>query len=145
MKRHCRPLVEIVVSLPYRSRYSFSPPISPSLFRHLGALGLDALAGKSARREFKSFDTKEKGRDFKYPLENIVVSAVYAVAPVRHSLFSPLSPSLHLAPRAVGLQARAFCFANGASSSNLPVKTKKDTDWCPFVLAEKERFELSIV
>ena len=39
------------------------------------------------------------------PLENIVVSGVYAVAPTRYSLFSPLSPSLHLAPRALGLQA----------------------------------------
>ena len=41
----------------------------------------------------------------KGPLENIVVSGVYAVAPTRYSLFSPLSPSLHLAPRALGLQA----------------------------------------
>ena len=33
--------------------------------------------------------------DLKGPLENIVVSGVYAVAPTRYSLFSPLSPSLY--------------------------------------------------
>ena len=44
----------------------------------------------------------------KGPLENIVVSGVYAVAPTRYSLFSPLSPSLHLALRALGLQAHSL-------------------------------------
>ena len=38
LKRRCRPLVEIVVSLPYRSRYSFSPPIPPSFLHPPGAL-----------------------------------------------------------------------------------------------------------
>ena len=39
------------------------------------------------------------------PLENIVASGAYAVARFRCSLFSPLSRSLHLAPRALTLQA----------------------------------------
>ena len=37
-----------------RSRYSFSPPISSSLHRPPGALGLNALAGYPAQKEFKA-------------------------------------------------------------------------------------------
>ena len=87
---------------PYRSRYSFSPPISPSLLRPPGALR--ALC----------------------PLENIVVSGVYAVAPTRYSLFSPLSPSLLLAPRAVGLQARAVCFAKRRVERKISTSQKEN-------------------
>jgi len=41
------------------------------------------------------------------PLENIVASGVFAVAHTRYSLFSPISPSLFLAPRALGFDALA--------------------------------------
>ena len=43
--------------VPYRSRYSFSPPISPSLHLALRALGLDALA---VPRQGSNLDFDEK-------------------------------------------------------------------------------------
>ena len=62
--------------------------------------------------------------DLKGPLENIVVSGVYAVAPTRCSLFSPLSPSLHLAPRALALQAHSLRPTLSAEGVNVQIPSR---------------------
>ena len=78
------------------------------------------------------------------PVENIVASCVFAVAPTRCSLFSPLSHSLYPPPAALVLQARAFCFANGASSSpHFDDKRKNRTDQLVYPVFWRRRRDLN--
>ena len=81
----------------------------------------------------------------KGPLENIVVSGVYAVAPTRYSLFSPLSPSLHLAPRALGLQAHSLRPTLSAEGVNVQIPSRsakrKQPKWVAFFLVAEVGFE----
>ena len=78
------------------------------------------------------------------PVENIVASCVFALAPTRCSLFSPLSHSLYPPPAALVLQARAFCFANGASSSpHFDDKRKNRTDQLVYPVFWRRRRDLN--
>ena len=60
------------------------------------------------------------------PVENIVASCVFAVAPTRCSLFSPLSHSLHRHLYALVLKAPAVCFAKRCieRKSSTSIKTR---------------------
>ena len=74
------------------------------------------------------------------PLVEIVVSGVYAVAPTRYSFSPPISRSLYPPPAAVALDALA---GEPARFKSLSAKRKSTAIAVLFVLAEKERFELS--
>ncbi len=66
------------------------------------------------------------------PLENIVVSGVFAIAHTRHSLFSPFSHSLYPPPAAVVLKAPTGTVA--LTNSNLD-----------FVINKRRDFELNVL
>ena len=102
-----------------RFRCSFSPPISPSLHLPPGALGLDALAeipslmrvqissAKQKGHRVVSFCLAEKERFEAKPTRRNSRLGCVRVAHIRRFFSPPISPSLHLPPGALGLDALA--------------------------------------
>lgn len=69
----------------------------------------------------------------KGPLENIVAGSSLAVARSVCSLFSPLSPSLHLAPRALGLQAHDLLRRSWKDKAHRSKKENHPDGWFSFL------------
>ena len=81
-----------------------------------------------------------QGWDLKGPLENIVAGSSFAVARAVCSLFSPLSPSFHLAPRALGLQAHDLLRRSWKSKAHRSKrKSRCDASASSFVLYRLNR------